>query len=236
MVRRFRDREVLVIAHRGGGNLFSENTLKAFLGVERLGVDAVECDVQITKDGNLAVVHDSNLKRTTGIDANVRDLNSAEIKKIKVGEKENIPMLEEVFDTIHIPLVIELKSIETVNPLIKLFTRRPELLNRSVIISFFHDTLPIMKNKFPHIVCGALIAGFPIDPVSMVKQCGCGIIAINYEGLTPSYVDRCHLGGVKVSVWAPNNINGITQSLNAGVDAIGSDRPDIVIRLINSSE
>lgn len=234
VTHRYRGREILVIAHRGGGDLFSENTMSAFKGVEKLGVDAVECDVQITKDGNLAVIHDPDLKRTAGIDMKVRDLETSELKKIKVGGKEDIPMLEEVFDAIHIPLVIELKSMETASSLMKLFTKRPELLDRSVIISFFHDALLMMKNRFPGIKCGALIAGFPIDPVYMVKQCDCSIIAINYEGLTSSYVDRCHKGGLQVSVWAPDDISGISESLNAGVDAIGSDRPDIVIKLIES--
>jgi glycerophosphoryl diester phosphodiesterase len=70
----------------------------------------------------------------------------------------------------------------------------------------------------------------------MVKQCGCDTIAINYEGLTASYVERCHKGGLRVSVWAPNDAAGIMGSLNAGVDAIGSDRPDLVIDLINSDQ
>ena len=236
MTHRYRGKEIFVIAHRGGGNLFSENTLSAFTGVEALGVDAVECDVQVTRDGNLAVIHDPDLKRTAGIDLRVRDLDTIEINKVKLEGGENIPMLEEVIDVIKIPVVIELKSMETVSSIIRLFGRRPEFLNRSVLISFFHDALLMMKQKFPYVACGALIAGFPVDPVSMVKQCGCDTIAINYEGLTASYVDRCHEGGLRVSVWAPNDATGIRDSLNAGVDAIGSDRPDLVIDLINSDE
>ena len=236
MTHRYRGREVLVIAHRGGGDLFSENTLSAFRGVEKLGVDTVECDVQVTKDGNLAVIHDPDLKRTAGIDLKVKDLDTEELKKVKLEGGENIPMLEEMLDAIHIPVIIELKSMETVTPIIKLFTRRPDFLNRSVLISFFHDTLLMIRQKFPAVICGALIAGFPVDPVSMVKQCGCDTIVINYEGLTASYVDRCHNGGLKVSVWTPNDVAGITDSLNAGVDAIGSDRPDLVISLINSGQ
>ena len=236
MTHRYRGREVFVIAHRGGGDMFMENTLSAFRGVEKLGVDAVECDVQVTKDGQLAVIHDPDLRRTAGIDLKVKDLNAKELKKLKLNERENIPMLEDVFEAIDIPVVIELKSMETVSSIIKLFTMNPDLLSRSVLISFFHDALLLMKRKFPASMCGALIAGFPVDPVSMVRQCGCDTISINYEGLTASYVERCHKGGLRVSVWAPNDAAGIMESLNAGVDAIGSDRPDLVLRLINSSD
>ena len=234
MTYSYRGREILVVAHRGGGNLFIENTLSAFQGVEKLGVDAVECDVQATKDGNLAVMHDPDLKRMAGIERNVKDLSVEELRGIQLKGGERIPFLEEVMDAIRIPVIIELKSMETINPLINLYDRRPDLLNRSIIISFYHDALFMFKQKYPNVTCGALIAGFPMDPVSMVRQCGCDTIAMYYEGLSGSYVDRCHEGGLKVSVWTPNDEAGISDSLDAGVDAIVSDRPDMVINLINS--
>ncbi|MCW6169097.1 MAG: hypothetical protein LVQ96_06045 [Thermoplasmatales archaeon] len=234
MTHLYKGKEIFVIAHRGGGDLFRENTLSAFRSVEKLGVDAVECDVQATKDGNLAVIHDPDLRRTAGIDLKVSDLDTEELKRIRLEGGEIIPTLEEVLDAIHITVVIELKSMETVISIANLFQKRPDVLKRSVLISFFHDALLEIKQKFPTVICGALIAGFPVDPVSMVKQCGCDTIAINYEGLTTSYVNRCHNGGLRVSVWAPSDRAGILSSLDAGVDAIGSDRPDLVISMINS--
>ena len=234
MEHKYRGREIVVIAHRGGGELFKENTISAFTGVERLGVDAVECDVQVTKDGNLAVMHDPDLMRTAGIDRKIEDLTTEDIKNIKLNGGENIPMLEDVLNAIHIPVMIELKSMATVKSISELFVEKPELLKRSVLISFFHDALLMMKQKFPSITCGALIAGFPVDPVSMVKKCGCDTIAINYEGLTRLYVDRCHAGGIRVSVWTPNDTPSIKSSLDAGVDVIASDRPDLVINLMDS--
>ncbi len=236
MTYNYRGREVFVIAHRGGGDLLKENTLSAFKSVEKLGVDAVECDVHATKDGNLAVIHDPDLRRMAGIYLNVKDLDTEKLRNVRLKGGEIVPLLEEVLDAIRIPVVIELKSMETINSLINLYSRRPDLLNRSILISFFHDALFLIKQKYPDVTCGALIAGFPMDPVSMVKQCGCDTIAINYEGLTNSYVDRCHKGGLRVSVWAPSDVTGISDSLNAGVDAIGSDRPDLVISLISSNQ
>lgn len=236
MVHLYKGKEIFVIAHRGGGDLFRENTISAFRSVEKLGVDAVECDVQVTKDGNLAVIHDPDLRRTAGIDLKVSDLDTEELKRVRLEGGEFIPTLEEVLDAIHITVVIEMKSMETVISIANLFQKRPDLLKRSVLISFFHDALLEIKQRFPTVICGALIAGFPVDPVSMVKQCGCDTIAINYEGLTTSYVNRCHNGDLRVSVWAPSDQAGILSSLDAGVDAIGSDRPDLVISMINSGK
>ena len=226
---RYNGRDVFIIAHRGGGGLFPENTLAAFMGVQEMGVDAVECDVQLTKDGKLAVIHDSDLKRLAGIDIQVREMDSKEIKRLKLKSYDKILLLEDLLERITIPIVIELKSADTISSLFGVLEKNPELLRKCIFISFFHEALYALRQRFPETSCGALLAGFPIDPVYMVKQCGCDTIALNYEGLTKDYVDRCHEGGIRVSVWAPSDIDGIRASLNAGVDAIASDRPDILI-------
>ena len=234
MPLRYNGRDVFIIAHRGGGGLFPENTMAAFMGVQNMGVDAVECDVQLTKDGKLAVIHDPDLKRLAGIDTQVRDVDSKEIRRIKLKSGDKILLLEDLLDRITIPIVIELKSVDTISSLFDILEKSPELLGRCIFISFFHEALYALKQRFPEASCGALLAGFPIDPVSMVRQCGCDTISLNYEGLTKDYVDRCHEGGVRVSVWAPSDSDGIRSSLNAGVDAIASDRPDLVIEMAKS--
>ena len=231
MPLRYNGQDVFIIAHRGGGGLFPENTLAAFMGVQEIGVDAVECDVQLTKDGKLAVIHDPDLKRLAGIDVQVREMDSKEIMRIKLKSGDNILFLEDLFGKISIPIVIELKSVDTISSLFGILEKSPELLGKCIFISFFHEALFALKQRFPEVSCGALLAGFPMDPVSMVKQCGCDTIALNYEGLTKDYVDRCHEGGIRVSVWAPSDSDGIRSSLNAGVDGIASDRPDLVIEL-----
>ncbi|MHB1709451.1 MAG: glycerophosphodiester phosphodiesterase [Thermoplasmataceae archaeon] len=235
MPLRYNGRDVFIIAHRGGGGLFPENSMAAFMGVQEIGVDAVECDVQLTKDGMLAVIHDADLKRLAGIDIQVREMDSMEIKKIRLKSGDKIPLLEELLDRITIPIVIELKSADTISSLFEMLEKNREMVRKCIFISFFHEALYGLRQKFPEASCGALLAGFPIDPVSMVKQCGCDTIALNYEGLTKDYVDRCHSGGIRVSVWAPSNIDGIRASLNSGVDAIASDRPDLVIDMAKSS-
>ena len=236
MPLRYNGRDVFVIAHRGGASLFPENTLAAFMGVQKIGVDAVECDVQLTKDGKLAVIHDSDLKRLADIDMQVRDIESREIKKIRLKSGDKILLLEELLDRVSIPLVIELKSADTIVSLFSILEKDREIIHKCIFISFFHEALYALKQKFPEASCGALLAGFPMDPVSMVKQCGCDTIALNYEGLTKDYVDKCHEGGIRVSVWAPGDNEGIRASLSAGVDAIASDRPDLVIEIAKNGK
>lgn len=81
----FRDKRVLVLAHRGGGGLWPESTLYAFEHAVELGVDVLEMDVQSTKDGELVVIHDDTVDRTTNGKGRVQDLTLTEIKALDAG-------------------------------------------------------------------------------------------------------------------------------------------------------
>ena len=137
MVFKYKDRDVAVIAHRGGGLLFPENTISAFKGVQKLGVDAVECDVQLTMDGKLAVMHDPNLKRMAGIDKRISEVTSDDIKKIILLNNEKIPMLDELIKDVDTRLIIELKSIETINPIFKIIYEQQESKDETFLSPYF---------------------------------------------------------------------------------------------------
>ncbi len=226
-------KETLVIAHRGGGDLFPENTLTAFRQSEELGVDAIECDIHRTKDGKLVIAHDPDLNRIAGINKKITAMTSREISKVKLKSGESIPLLEEVLREIKIPLVVELKSMETVKEVIGLLTNNPGYAKKSIFISFYHKAILLMKERFPNVSTGALMAGFPVDPVSVAKSCRSDTLAIYYEGLTKEYVDMCHKGRISVSVWTPNSEADIKDMIKVGADLIASDRPDIVLKALN---
>lgn len=225
-----------VIAHRGGAELFLENTLSAFKKAEELGVDAIECDVHLTKDGYLVVAHDPDLNRIAGIDQNIAEMTLAEISRIELKGGEHIPTLDKVLDSVKIPLVVELKNRSTVTEIVKLFKTHPEYIKKVVIICFDHRPLLFLKETFPEVATGALLAGYPIDPVAVAKACKTDTLSLYYEGLGKEYVDMCHASGIKVSVWTPNTEKDIRDMLNAGVDAIASDRPDIVLKMVGRRE
>ncbi len=224
--------EMVVIAHRGGSQLFLENTMTAFRKVQELGVDAIELDIHASKDGKLIVIHDPNIKRISGIDRYVADMTFEEISKVELEGGERIPDFETVLREIEIPLVVELKAADVVMALISIFREHPEYIERCVVISFLHEILKVMKEEFPQLVTGALLAGFPVDPVAVAKSCGADTLSLYFEGITKEYVDRCHEGGILVSVWTPNTEKEIADSIAAGVDSIGSDRPDLVLEAI----
>ncbi len=223
------DRKVTIIAHRGGSGLFLENSLEAFRKSEKLGVDAIESDVHLTKDGKIVVMHDDNFLRITGINRLIRDVTLQELSEITLSNGENIPTLEEVMDAVSIPLVIELKSKNMVEAMINFMRERDDVASRSVIVSFFHSAILSLKMLFPELSTGALLAGYPVDPGYLARSCGTDTISFNFEGMNPDYVNLCHSTNVKVAVWTPNSREEIDRCIEAGVDAIASDRPDIVL-------
>lgn len=224
------NKDLIVIAHRGGSELFVENTLSAFRKVQELGVDAIEIDVHLTRDGKLAVIHDPDLKRMAGIDRFVSDMTYEELRMINLQGGEHVPDLETVVKEVGIPLVIELKSPETAEALSKIFASNPACLEKCIVISFFHEALKELKQHFPQLVTGALLVGFPSDPVLVAHSCSSEVLSFHFEGLTKEYVDRCHKGGIKVSVWTPNTLDEIRRAIATGVDSIASDRPDLVLK------
>ncbi|MCL5789897.1 MAG: hypothetical protein M1290_05485 [Candidatus Thermoplasmatota archaeon] len=223
---------ILVIAHRGGGELFTENTITAFKKAEELGVDAIECDIHLTKDDHIVISHDPDLKRMAGIDRRISEMSFDEISKVSLKGGERIPSIESVFEEVDIPLIVELKSLEMVGRVIRLLEERPDYLKKAVFISFYHKAMLIIKEKFENATTGALLAGFPVDPVSVVKSCKSDTLSIYYEGLSKDYVEMCHRGGIMVSVWTPNSESDIDAVIAAGVDSIASDRPDLVLRAL----
>jgi len=222
----------VVIAHRGGGDLFPENTIDAFIRSQKLGVDAVECDVQTTKDGKLVVIHDPDLRRTAGVEKKVEELTLNDIRNIRLKDGSKIPTLEEVFESVRISLVVELKSERTIGALSELFRRNPQYIQRSAVISFFHGAVKKMNELFPELTTGVLLAGFPVDPWCLTEAASSRILALNYEGLTREYVDICHRKGIAVSVWTPNKEDEIRKMIEIGVDSIATDRPDIALKML----
>ena len=105
---------IYVAAHRGWCSKYPENTMSAFKAALELGVDQIETDVRITKDGHLVLIHDNTVDRTTNGKGRVRDLTLNELKELDAGNGEKIPTLEELMELVKdhptITLDIELKE------------------------------------------------------------------------------------------------------------------------------
>src|SRR3990167_11327492 len=113
---------MLKIGHRGACGYAPENTLKSFQRAIDLGVDMIELDVQLCKSGELVVIHDDTVNRTTDGSGFVKKIKLKNLKKLDAGEEERIPTLEEILNLVdrRVKVNIELKGPKTAKPVLKL--------------------------------------------------------------------------------------------------------------------
>ena len=217
-----------LIAHRGFSGRHPENTLRAFRAAEALGVDMVECDVHMSRDGQLVVIHDATLDRTTSGRGPVRERALAEIQALDAGEGERVPTLEELLAAVALPVVVEVKTPEALPGLLALYARRPELRERLWPISFGHAIIRELTRRVDGLTAGVLYAGSPVEPWLLAEQAGAQILLPALETASREEVEAAHGHGLQISVWTADSPEQFTFCREIGVDGIATNRPDLL--------
>ena len=160
---------MLVVGHRGAPSRAPENTLASFEAALAIGVDAIELDVHLSRDGHLVVIHDQNLARTTNGRGLVHEHTLSELKALDAGGwfdssfcGERIPTFEEVLVRIgsRVPLQVEIKgATEGVAEATLTALRARRLLDTAMVTSFLLDRLPLVRALAPAAQIGALVWG-----------------------------------------------------------------------------
>ena len=160
---------MLVVGHRGAPSRAPENTLASFQAALAIGVDAIELDVHLSRDGHLVVIHDENLARTTNGQGLVHEHTMAELKALDAGgwfgpafAGQRIPTFEEVLAGIgrRVPLQVEIKGkTEGVVEATLAALSAHGVLDTSMITSFQLERLPRVRALAPHAQIGALVWG-----------------------------------------------------------------------------
>jgi glycerophosphoryl diester phosphodiesterase len=226
-----------IMGHRGAPADEPENTLGSFRRALAVGVAAVELDVQLTKDGRLAVIHDETLDRTTNGRGPVRDFTLAELKKLDAGRGEPIPSLEEVFDLVQgkADLVVELKQPEAAVALLDFFQKR-RVFEGTTVVSFWHPAVKALKQAEPRLNTGVLMVGCPADPVGLARAADAGALILQYAYVTPELVAAAHNHGLLVYVWNIDDTKTLKPYLTMNLDGIGSNRPGVLIEYLKSNQ
>ncbi|XP_034185793.1 glycerophosphodiester phosphodiesterase 1 [Osmia lignaria lignaria] len=156
-----------VVAHRGGGYDFPENSLTAFRNCKDRGCNAVELDVLLTKDNVPIVFHDTTIDRVTGQPGTIKDMTWDQLKdldithnhplKDKFTDGEKIPLLSEVLETClsneqRIIIDIKEKRLEVVEAILDAYKKYPKLFQRAVVSSFNPIIIYMLRRKEPRIV------------------------------------------------------------------------------------
>ena len=238
----YKNKKVNVTAHRGDSLNYPENTLSSILGAKELGADWIEIDVRKTIDNRLVVIHDSNLKRTTGIDREVYDATFDEIKDYNagkyLGKNESVPLLDQVLEyakRTKLKLYIELKIrdhekniIDDVVNLIKYY----EFENSCVITSFDYDIIKELKMLNPHIKTSIIMKklGDDIDRFEFADE-----FSINAKNIDRDIVDTIHLKNKKISAWTVDSEKEVIRMIDLKVDNIITNKIKLVKEIINNA-
>ncbi len=229
------ERDVYIMGHRGAPAYEPENTLRSIRAALAMGAAAVEVDVQLTKDGELAVIHDDTVDRTTNGKGAVRDFTLAELQKLDAGKGEPVPSLAEVADAVvgKAHLVIEVKHPEAASALLRFFRSR-DIYERAHVISFWHPLVKALKEQEPRLRTGVLLVGCPADPVGMARAARSEALVLHYAYVTKDLVDAAHMAGLLVFVWNIDDIETLKPYLSMGLDGIGSNRPDVLVNYLQN--
>lgn len=219
---------MLKIGHRGARAYEPENTLRSFNRAVELGVDAVELDVRQTKDGELVVIHDPEVDKTTNGKGAVKDLTLKQIKSLDIGKGEKIPTLAETLDFIDkkVKILIELKDSGYEDEVLKAVHDRG--LERNVIIVSFHEDALRKVRTLDGAVHTGLIYVTHKNPVKAALDLKAQYLLQLYRFVHTADVQKAHDNGLKVIVWTINKSEEVAAYVKKGVDGIASDKPDIL--------
>lgn len=236
---------VEVTAHRGYSAEYPENTTVAFRGAIDIKADWIELDVQETADGEVIVMHDSNLKRTTGVNKDIWEVTWDEIKDLDNGSwfdpmyrEIRIPTLEQVLELTRgkIKLNIEIKPTghekhleESVAELLEEY----RMTDSCIVSSMKYESLEKIKKANPDIQTAYITSVSYGNFTELQYADGYSVESMM---LTQQFVNQAHRAGKSVCVWTVNSEERLEQVISMGVDNVVTDDPVMAEQLIYEEE
>lgn len=221
------------IGHRGAAGLYPENTVGGFLLAQDLGCQAVELDARSSNDGELVVIHDGTVDRTTNGTGSVGSFQLEELRALDAGKGERVPSLREVLEALHggsMVVQIELKEDRIEQDVCDLVSELG-MANRVVCTSFVHRRVFVVKQILPAITTGVLVSCTPVRPLEVLAVACADRLHMHHERINHDLVTEVRAGGAQIVAWGKIIEPAVMDRLIAlEVDAIGSDRPDLLVR------
>ncbi|TCC32219.1 glycerophosphodiester phosphodiesterase [Kribbella sindirgiensis] len=238
-------RNFVLAGHRGNMAAAPENTLLSFASAEQVGVDEIELDVHLTRDGALAVIHDHTVERTAAtttphMRTPIKDLTLEQLRTVDLGHDQRIPTLDEVLDSTTALLRVEIKALAAAKPLAELLSKRPE-----------HDQARCIVTSFSSLALADFVAASPYLPRGVglhvpdntdsnwrdeVNRIGASTVLMPFRGLTRDLVDEIHQDGLLIEASLIEGPADIRRILELDVDASASNSPAYARDLLNASD
>ena len=213
---------MLKIGHRGAKGYAAENTIASFQKAIELGVDMIELDVHLSKDGIPVVIHDETIDRTTHHSGFVNQFTAEFLQSI------GVPSLKDVFDLVEnrCAINIEIKVFVATKPVLEVLKNTKFPQEKIIISSFNWDVLNVCHSEGENISLGFLTELSIEEALTFAKKINAYSINPYFKLLNPENVKDIHQNGFKVFPWTVNNPDDITFVKSLKVDGIISDFPD----------
>lgn len=203
-----------------------ENTLRSFVHAERAGMDAIELDLHLSKDGALAVMHDADVDRTTDGTGLIAEKTLAELRELDAGQGERVPVFEEVLDAVRSPVQAEIKDVAAARALADVMRRR-DLVDRVEVLSFHDEAIAEIAQLVPGVRTALVASRWKSDVVDRAKAVGAATLVLNIRRLTLEVVEQAHADGLKVIGWVVNTQDHLRLARGLGLDGATTDFPEI---------
>lgn len=231
----------LNIAHRGASAQAPENTMAAFEQAVELGADVIELDLHVSRNGELVVIHDVTLDRTTDGQGPVHARSLRELKQLDAGRwfserftGQRIPTLTEVLDRFagKIPLALEIKAgsafYHGIEERLVSVLREHQAVSQVAVASFDHYALCTLKALEPDLRTAALLVGRPMSIAALAGPSKVDAMALEGSLVTVTEVEACRAAGLQLVVWTVNAPAQMRYFIDLGIDGIITDRPDLL--------
>jgi glycerophosphoryl diester phosphodiesterase len=222
---------MLKIGHRGAPAHVPENTIAGFKQAMRMGADGIELDVHLCKSGELVVIHDDTLDRTTNGTGPVALKTLSELRALNANGGEPLPTLAEVFDALgpNAYYFIEIKHADAAvlaATLMDAYVAKGFPSYRMMLISFQLEGLRAAREAFENLRIGASFDQMPPDAVQKAAALGAKTILPNYRLLKQTQIEKITEAGMEVVTWTINDRIDISRTRQMGVHGIMSDYPE----------
>ena len=220
------------IGHRGAKGYAPENTLLSFQKAIDLGAEGIELDVHLSADGEIVVIHDETIDRTTNGKGIVNTLTLQELKAFRIENNEQIPTLFEVFDLVNQKcfINIELKNYGTAEKVVRLIERyvldKKWNYNRFLVSSFDWNALRkirLLNSEIPIGVLTETDLNLAFDFAKFIKA---DAIHPYFHLLTKENTTQIQEKGIQVFAWTINEIEDIQKIKKFNINGIITDFPD----------
>ncbi|MFJ8635743.1 glycerophosphodiester phosphodiesterase [Streptomyces sp. NPDC093568] len=216
----------LTIGHRGVMGVEPENTLRSFVAAQQAGLDVIELDLHLSKDGALVVMHDTDVDRTTDGTGPIADKTLAELRALDAGRGERVPVFEEVLDAVKAPIQAEIKDVAAARALAQVMNDR-DLAPRVEVSSFHDDAVAEIARLVPGVRTALIASRYGTDIVDRAVAVGAATVCLNIRRLTLEVVERARKADLRIIGWVVNTQDHLRLVRALELDGATTDYPEI---------